>query len=432
MLMTAHFLIGAERRHPHIPKIFQTAPQRDHGHACYADIKADGPFFEKPVHDTACRLQAGGRAAESTTACTFSTVLMGFKRSVSRAGCAAHIHAANRAILRKHNAYTPSQSDFPPVPPLLLLYIKDISLYSSDSFLSKRSFPLDFSCFSFVNIKHAPNRLSADSMRVKEFLEGTPWGHISGAGGSSDRGRICGVKMPLCPFWRRACLWWDEVVLETAADSRCFADAGNFAGAWLLCYADGADGGERQPRDADDRALRRSRAKNAFFILFLGAMLAEAVRAGLRIPGGRAIGKRPIDLHLAAFHRHGAFPLRRKTRFLIAGVERLQGCRIDLPFPSVGCNEIVLVRGGAEGVTVLHNAAISRRFLRAMGAEIYGEERAAFFDRGGEAAARRFSRFLRTVSRAGTFLCAAAMTGGELCLKDWSRGAAARFRKPCG
>ena len=56
----AHFLIGANKGIP----VFQIEQHRrgDDGHTCYADIKADAPFF-KPVHDTACRLQTKGRAA---------------------------------------------------------------------------------------------------------------------------------------------------------------------------------------------------------------------------------------------------------------------------------------------------------------------------------------------------------------------------------
>ena len=122
-------------------------------------------------------------------------------------------------------------------------------------------------------------------------------------------------------------------------------------------------------------AVRKMRSS----ILFLGAMLGRSGVGRIAYPGGCAIGKRPIDLHLAAFRRMGV-SIAEENEILDCRAERLQGCRIDLPFPSVGATEnILLLAVCAEGVTVLHNAAREPeivalvRFLRAMGAEIYGE-----------------------------------------------------------
>lgn len=162
-------------------------------------------------------------------------------------------------------------------------------------------------------------------------------------------------------------------------------------------------------------------------ILFLGAMLGRSGEGKIAYPGGCAIGKRPIDLHLAAFRDMGVL-ITETDDILDCKAERIQGCRIDLPFPSVGATEnILLLAARAEGVTVIHNAAREPeivalvRFLRAMGAEIYGEGTGCILIEG----VKRLHGAVFAVPadriEGGTFLCAAAMTGGELCLRGLER-----------
>lgn len=102
-----------------------------------------------------------------------------------------------------------------------------------------------------------------------------------------------------------------------------------------------------------------------------------------------------------------------ENEILDCRAERLQGCRIDLPFPSVGATEnILLLAVCAEGVTVLHNAAREPeivalvRFLRAMGAEIYGEGTGSLLIEG----VKRLHGAVFTIPadriEGGTFLCA--------------------------
>lgn len=162
-------------------------------------------------------------------------------------------------------------------------------------------------------------------------------------------------------------------------------------------------------------------------ILFLGALLGREKRGKLAYPGGCAIGKRPIDLHLAAFEKMGVSTLEEGV-VLDCRADRISGQHIYLDFPSVGATEnILLLAAKAEGVTVIHNAArepeiISLvRFLRAIGAEIYGEGTASIMVEGVKDLHGAYYVIPADRIEGGTFLCAAAMTGGELRLKGLER-----------
>lgn len=162
-------------------------------------------------------------------------------------------------------------------------------------------------------------------------------------------------------------------------------------------------------------------------ILFLGALLGREKRGKLAYPGGCAIGKRPIDLHLAAFEKMGV-TIREEGVVLDCRAERILGQHIYLDFPSVGATEnILLLAAKAEGVTVIHNAAREPeivslvRFLRAIGAEIYGEGTASIMVEGVKDLHGAYYVIPADRIEGGTFLCAAAMTGGELRLKGLER-----------
>lgn len=176
-------------------------------------------------------------------------------------------------------------------------------------------------------------------------------------------------------------------------------------------------------------------------ILFLGALLSREKTAVLPYPGGCAIGSRPIDLHLSAFRRMGVM-IAEKERLLVCRAEKLRGCHLYLPFPSVGATEnILLLAVRAEGSTFIHNAArepevISLvRFLRAMGAEIHGEGTGSILVEGVPRLHGTVFSIPGDRIEGGTLLCAAAMTGGELCLRGMAReetGAVLEFMRMTG
>ena len=162
-------------------------------------------------------------------------------------------------------------------------------------------------------------------------------------------------------------------------------------------------------------------------ILFLGALLGREKRAKLAYPGGCAIGKRPIDLHLNAFRKMGV-TIEGEHCMLDCRADRILGSQIHLPIPSVGATEnILLLAAKAEGVTVIQNAAREpeivalARFLRAIGAEIYGEGTSSILVEGVTRLHGAVFSIPADRIEGGTFLCAAAMTGGELRLRGPER-----------
>ena len=162
-------------------------------------------------------------------------------------------------------------------------------------------------------------------------------------------------------------------------------------------------------------------------ILFLGALLGREKRAKLAYPGGCAIGKRPIDLHLDSFRKMGVTIVGEQC-MLDCRADRILGSQIHLPIPSVGATEnILLLAAKAEGVTVIQNAAREpeivalARFLRAMGAEIYGEGTSSILVEGVSRLHGAVFSIPADRIEGGTFLCAAAMTGGELRLRGLER-----------
>ena len=158
-------------------------------------------------------------------------------------------------------------------------------------------------------------------------------------------------------------------------------------------------------------------------VIFMGALLARCGEAWLSMPGGCKLGKRPIDLHLAALRSLGA-EIETENGSLHCRAPRLRGAEILLPFPSVGATEnAMLAACGAKGETVIRGAAREpeiaalQAFLRAMGAEIEGAGSACI--RIGGMRPVRSLRFAVGSDRiaAATFACAAACCGGDVELR---------------
>ena len=169
-----------------------------------------------------------------------------------------------------------------------------------------------------------------------------------------------------------------------------------------------------------DGLMGRMRAS----VLFLGALLARRgeVRAGW--PGGCALGRRPIDLHIRAFQALGARVLDREGT-LSCRSACLRGRRLYLPLPSVGATEnAMLCACGAHGVTEIWNAAREpeiadlQGFLRAMGAEVSGAGTDRVVIRGGRPLRPAAYTVMPDRIVAATYLCAAAAAGGEVTLLD--------------
>ena len=167
--------------------------------------------------------------------------------------------------------------------------------------------------------------------------------------------------------------------------------------------------------------VRKMRAS----ILVLGPMLARMGEATVSLPGGCAIGNRPIDLHLKALEAFGA------TIELAAGYVKaiapdggLPGGRYSFPVVSVGATENALMAAVlCKGKSVLHNAAREPEIvdlcnlLVAMGAQIEGIGSSDLTIHGVERLHGATYRVMSDRIEAGSYACAAAITGGEVFLK---------------
>ncbi len=159
-------------------------------------------------------------------------------------------------------------------------------------------------------------------------------------------------------------------------------------------------------------------------VLVLGPLLARFGAAEVSLPGGCAIGARPVDLHIRALEALGA-QITVEHGFIRARAERLRGGHVVFDTVSVGATENVLMAATlAEGVTVIENAAREPEIvdlaecLVAMGADIRGAGSARIEIHG--VAALHAARHAVIADRieTGTFLVAAAMTGGRVTATD--------------
>ena len=168
---------------------------------------------------------------------------------------------------------------------------------------------------------------------------------------------------------------------------------------------------------ADYDIVRKMRASN----LVLGPLLARAGRAVVSLPGGCAIGARPMDLHISGLEAMGA-AIELKDGYLHAEAKGgLKGAVIEQRFASVGATEnIVMAATLAKGTTVLKNAAREPeivdlvRCLRAMGAEIAGEGTATIEIQGVDRLGGATHRVVADRIELGTYMIAPAIAGGEV------------------
>jgi UDP-N-acetylglucosamine 1-carboxyvinyltransferase len=166
--------------------------------------------------------------------------------------------------------------------------------------------------------------------------------------------------------------------------------------------------------------VRRMRAS----FLAMGPLLARKGVARVALPGGCAIGARPIDLHLKGFAALGAEVVA-GYGYIEARAERLQGAEIYLDFPSVGATENVMMAAClAEGVTVLSNAAKEpeivdlANFLNALGAHVRGAGTDVIRIEGVKALGGARHRVIPDRIEAGTYLMAVGAAGGDVILKN--------------
>jgi UDP-N-acetylglucosamine 1-carboxyvinyltransferase len=166
--------------------------------------------------------------------------------------------------------------------------------------------------------------------------------------------------------------------------------------------------------------VRKMRAS----VLVLGPLLARCGEARVSLPGGCAIGTRPVDLHLRGLEQMGA-EIALDSGYIVARVPgRLRGARIVMPSVSVGATENLLMAATlADGQTIIANAAREPEIgdlatcLNAMGARIEGIGTDRLVIEGVPTLHQATHEILPDRIEAGTYACAASVTGGEVTLE---------------
>ncbi len=156
----------------------------------------------------------------------------------------------------------------------------------------------------------------------------------------------------------------------------------------------------------------------------LGALLGKYKRAQVPLPGGCNIGSRPIDQHLKGFKAMGAVT-RIEHGFIIAEAEELHGAHIFLDMVSVGATiNIMMAAAMADGNTIIENAAKEphvvdvANFLNSMGARIKGAGTDVIRIHGVKSLHKTEYSIIPDQIEAGTFMFAAAVTGGSIVLRN--------------
>ncbi|MGT2682098.1 UDP-N-acetylglucosamine 1-carboxyvinyltransferase [Streptococcus porci] len=159
-------------------------------------------------------------------------------------------------------------------------------------------------------------------------------------------------------------------------------------------------------------------------IVVLGPILARCGHAKVSMPGGCTIGSRPIDLHLKGLEAMGA-QIRQAGGDITAVAEKLQGAHIYLDFPSVGATQNLMMAATlAQGRTVIENAAREPEIvdlallLNKMGAKVKGAGTETLTIDGVDKMHGAEHDVVQDRIEAGTFMVAAAMTSGDVLIKD--------------
>lgn len=247
--------------------------------------------------------------------------------------------------------------------------------------------------------------------------------HIEGENKLNGEARVSAAKNAVLPVMAAALLTAEPVTIERPPR---LSDVSHMAGI-LRDMGCQVEWGERQmritasnpggcPKQADVRALRAS-------ILVLGPMLARTGSAEVALPGGCAIGNRPIDLHIKGLTQMGAQVECEAGRVTARG--RLQGCSIFLDLPSVGATENLMMAAClAKDVTRIENAAREpevvelARCLNRMGGKVRGAGSSRVEIEGVPALHGADLKIIPDRIEAGTLLCALGAAGGEIVLKN--------------
>ncbi|MFA6670978.1 MAG: UDP-N-acetylglucosamine 1-carboxyvinyltransferase [Bacillota bacterium] len=234
--------------------------------------------------------------------------------------------------------------------------------------------------------------------------------------------RVSGAKNAILPIIAASLLSSDRCVLDETPmldDVEIMCEVLVSLGADIRKTASGRieiDSRNIDNHEAPYELVRRMRAS----FLVMGPILARLGKARISMPGGCAIGTRPIDLHLKGFKAMGA-EIILGYGYVEARAKRLKGERIYLDFPSVGATENIMMAAAlAEGMTVIENAAEEpeivdlANFINKMGGRVKGAGTDTIRIEGVEVLGPAVHTVIPDRIEAGTFMIAGAITGGDI------------------
>lgn len=170
----------------------------------------------------------------------------------------------------------------------------------------------------------------------------------------------------------------------------------------------------------DENVMRTMRSS----ILFLGALISRTGCASIYLPGGCDIGTRPVDMHIKALKSLGAV-IKENGSSITCCAEHLTGAKIILPFASVGATENIMIAAAiSKGRTTIINPAREpeicdlAEFLNKCGARIYGAGESTIEIEGVESLHSCEHKIIPDRILASTYMCACAVTGGEIIIND--------------
>ena len=247
-------------------------------------------------------------------------------------------------------------------------------------------------------------------------------------GGNPLRGEvvISGAKNAALGIVAGALLTDEEVIIENLPDVRdinVMLEALKAIGAKvhrIESHVVSIQADQLSMKSVDDEAIRRIRAS----YYFIGALLGKYHQAKVALPGGCAIGERPIDQHIKGFTALGA-EVEISDGYFVAKAEELVGQHIYLDVVSVGATiNLMLAAVLADGQTIIENVAKEphivdvANFLNSMGANIRGAGTDTIRIRGVERLHGTTYGVIPDQIEAGTFMCAAAVTRGNILIKN--------------
>ncbi len=240
------------------------------------------------------------------------------------------------------------------------------------------------------------------------------------------RVRVSGAKNAALPILAASLLGTEDITLEDVPnlkDVEIMCEVLRTLGAKVEKLKDGIIKiNSKDINNYETKYELMSKMRASFLVM--GPLLTRLGKTKTSLPGGCAIGTRPIDLHLKGFRALGA-TIDSDHGNIGAFAEKLIGDKIYLDFPSVGATENIMMAAVlAEGETIIDNAAMEpeivdlSNFLNKLGANIKGAGTSTIRIKGVEKLSGGVHSIIPDRIEAGTFMVAAAITGGDIVVEN--------------